>query len=177
MGRARRKPTLIKLQTFASDAVRIVNDCPLTTPSDQPNDQEPITPSCFLGQHLAPNTPLGTFQDKGDLRNAYTYNATLAHKFWLSWVKGYLTNLRGRKKWRTCEENLYPGQLILVGESVNIAQRGTYRLGRIHALHPQIRNGKELVRRATVAVLAGASAGGPAKIEYILRDISKIAPV
>ena len=34
MGRARRKPTLIELQTFASDAVRIVNDRPLTTPSD-----------------------------------------------------------------------------------------------------------------------------------------------
>ena len=63
MGRARRKPTLIELQTFASDAVRIVNDRPLTTPRDQPNDLEPITPSCFLGQHLAPNTPLGTFHD------------------------------------------------------------------------------------------------------------------
>ena len=60
---------------------------------------------------------------------------------------------------------------------MDIAQRGTYHLGRIHAVHPQIRNGKELVRRATVAVLAGASAGGPAKVEYILRDISKIAPV
>ena len=58
----------------------------------------PTTPSCFLGQYLAPNTPLGTFHDKGDLRNDYTYNATLAHKFWLSWVKGYLTNLQGRKK-------------------------------------------------------------------------------
>ena len=34
MRRARRKPTLIELQTFASDAVRIVNDRPLTTPSD-----------------------------------------------------------------------------------------------------------------------------------------------
>ena len=49
MGRARRKSTLIELQTFASDAVRIVNDRPLTTPSDQPNDLKPITPSCFLG--------------------------------------------------------------------------------------------------------------------------------
>ena len=176
MGRARRKPTLIERQTFASDAVRIANDRPLTTPSDQPNDLEPITSSCFLGQHLAPNNPLRTFHDKGDLRNDYSYNATLAHKFWLSWVKEYLTNLQGCKKWRTCKENLYPGQLVLVGDSVDFAQRGTYRLRRIHAVHPQILIGKELVRRATVAVLAGASVGGPAKVEYILRDISKIAP-
>ena len=68
IGHARRIPTLIELQTFVSDAVRIVNDRPLTTPSDQPNDLLPITPSCFLGQKLAPYTPLGTFHDKGDLR-------------------------------------------------------------------------------------------------------------
>ena len=49
MGCARRKSTLIELQTFASDALRIVNDRPLTTPSDQPNDLKPITFSCFLG--------------------------------------------------------------------------------------------------------------------------------
>ena len=30
----RRKPTSIELQIFFSDAVRIVNDRPLTTPSD-----------------------------------------------------------------------------------------------------------------------------------------------
>ena len=99
--------TLIELQTFTLDAVRIINDRPLTTLSDQPNDLLPVTPLCFLGQGLAPYTLLGKFHDKGDLRRDYTYNATLAHKLWLSWVKGYLTNLKGRKKWRTCKENLY----------------------------------------------------------------------
>ena len=65
--------------------------------SDQPNDFLPITPSCFLGQGLTPNTPLSAFHKKGDLRRDYTYHATLAHKFWPSWVKGYLTNLQGQK--------------------------------------------------------------------------------
>ena len=98
----------------------------------------------------------GKFHDKGDLKWDYTYNATLAHKFWLSWAKRYFTNLQGRKKWRTCKENLYPGQLVLVGDSEDITKRGAFRLGRIHLVHPQIRNGRELVRRATVAVLAKA---------------------
>ena len=101
VGHARRLPTLIELQTFTLDAVRMVNDRPLTALSDQRNDLLPITPSCFLGQGLAPNTPFGKFHDKGYLRWNYTYNATLAHKFWLSWAKGYLTNLQSRKKWRT----------------------------------------------------------------------------
>ena len=177
VGRARRKPTLIELQTFTLDAVRIVNDRPLTTPSDQPNDLLPITPSCFLGQQLAPNSPLGSFHDKGDLRRDYLYNTTLAHQFWLSWAKSYLINLQGRGKWRAVRENLYPGQLVLVGDTEDIAKRGAYRIGRIHRVHPQIRKGREIVRRATVAVLAKTSAGGSGRIEYVLRDISKIAPV
>ena len=57
---------------------------PITTVSDHPNDLSPLTPSCFLGQHLSPNTPLSGYHDKGDLRKDYIYNATLAHRFWLS---------------------------------------------------------------------------------------------
>ena len=76
----RRMPIRIELQTYFTDAVRIVNDRPL---SDQPNDLIPICPSSFLGQELAPHTPLGGFHDKGDLRKDYLYNANLAYRFWL----------------------------------------------------------------------------------------------
>ena len=38
MGEARRTPSLIELQTFVSDAIRIVNDRPLTTISSTPGD-------------------------------------------------------------------------------------------------------------------------------------------
>ena len=65
----RRRPSLIELQTFVSDAVHIVNDRPLTTVSSHPNDLAPIiSPSSFLGKRLAPNTPLSAFHDQGDLR-------------------------------------------------------------------------------------------------------------
>ena len=43
-----RKPSHIKIQTFTSDAVRIVNDRPLTSLSDKPDDLAVITPSSFL---------------------------------------------------------------------------------------------------------------------------------
>ena len=45
----RRKPSLTELQTFVSDAVRVVNDRPLDTVSSVPNDLSPLTPACFLG--------------------------------------------------------------------------------------------------------------------------------
>ena len=148
IGEARRKPSLIELQTFTSDAVRIVNDRPLTTSSCEPNDLAPITPSSPLGQNLAPNTPLSAFHDRGDLRKDFTYNSTLAHRFWFSWIKGYLPTLQGRSKWRIARENLIPGQLVLVGDASDISKRGTYRVGRIHAVYPQTRKGRDFVRRA-----------------------------
>ena len=78
MGEARRTPSLIQLQTFVSDAIRIVNNRPLTTISSTSDDLTPLTPSCFLGQHLAPNTPVNAFFDRGDLRRDYEYCSTLA---------------------------------------------------------------------------------------------------
>ena len=119
--------------------MRIVNDRPLTTLSCEPNDLAPITPSSFLGQNLAPNTPLSAFHDWGDLRKDFSYNSTLAHRFWLSWIKG---SLQGRSKGRVARENLTPGQLVLVGDASDISKRGTYRLGCIHAVYPQARKAR-----------------------------------
>ena len=110
-------PSLIELQTFFTDAVRIVNDRPLTTLSDQPNDLCPITSSSFLGQLLAFNTPLCGLHDQGDLRNDYLYNSTQAHRFWLLGMKSYLPSLQGYNKWRTLQTNLEPGQLVLVEDA------------------------------------------------------------
>ena len=58
-------PSLIEIQTFTSDAVRIVNDRPLTSLDDKSNVLAVITPSSFLGQGLAPNTHLSAFHDGG----------------------------------------------------------------------------------------------------------------
>ena len=66
-----RLPSLIEPQTFASDAVRIVNNRPLTSLNDQSNDLSPITTSSFLGQDLDPNTPVGSSHDKRNLLKIY----------------------------------------------------------------------------------------------------------
>ena len=76
----------------------------------------------------------------------------------------------------TIQENLYPGQLIVTGDSIDIPKRGTCRIGRIHCLHPQIRKEREIVRCATVAVLAKNFSSNSGQIEYVLKDLSKIAP-
>ena len=74
-------------------------------------------------------------------------------------------------------EKPYPGQLVLLGDSEDVFHKGAYLLGRIHRLQPQLRKGREIVRRATVAVLSKKNPAGSAELEYVLRDLSKIAPV
>ena len=81
IGEARRKPLLIELQNFVSDAVRIVNDRPLTSVSSRPNDLLPISPLSFLGQQPGPYTPISAFHDREDLRRDYLYNVTLLISF------------------------------------------------------------------------------------------------
>ena len=174
MGEVRRRSNSIQLQTFFSDAVRIVHERPLTSVSSKPNDMAPLTPSCFSGEQLSPYTPISAFHDWEDLRQDYLYNSTLTHKFWLLWMQGYLPTLQGRSKWRVHRDNIEPGQLILVGDTEDLDKRGVYRLGKIHAVHPQIRQGKKIVRRATIAVLKNTGSG---EIEYVLPDVAKIAPI
>ena len=82
---------------------------------------------------------------------------------------GYLPTLKGRNKWRVTRNNISTGQLVLVGDAEDMSSREAYRLGRVHRVHPQWRNGKELVRRAIVAVLKDCG-DGTNKIEYVLRD-------
>ena len=90
LDQSRRKLSLIEIQIFTSDAVLVVNDHPLTSLSNKPNHLAVITLSSFLGQGLAPNTPISVFHDWGDLRCDFLYNTTLTHKFWLSWMQGCL---------------------------------------------------------------------------------------
>ena len=66
------------------------------------------------------------------------------------------------------------GRGLVVGDAHDFLKRGAYSLGRIHRIHPQKRKEREIVRRATVAVLKNSSSS---EIEYILRDISKFAPL
>ena len=73
-------------------------------------------------------------------------------------------------------KNLEPGQLVVMGSLEDISKRGQYRLGRVHEVLPQIRNGKPIVRRAKIA-LANLNDSGEVKIDYVMRDISRLAPV
>ena len=73
----RRMPSLIELQAFFSDELRIVNDRRLNTLCDQPNDLAPIFLLSFLRQELAPNKPMGECHETEDFRRDSTLLSTI----------------------------------------------------------------------------------------------------
>ena len=81
-----RKPTLVELQTYTSNATRLVNDRPLTAQSDDPLDYNAISPSSLLTPSLDPVLPIGQVHDRDHLRRDYRYNCSLAQQFWERWV-------------------------------------------------------------------------------------------
>ena len=103
------KPSLMKLITFCSNAVRVVNERPLTALSHDPRDSAVVTPASLLTPAFDPYTSVGRAHDRDHLRRDYRFNVALADRFWKDWVAFYLPTLQGRNKWRQTSKNLQIG--------------------------------------------------------------------
>ena len=145
--------------------------------SDDPRDFTGITPASLLTPYLDPHVAVGQPHDRDMLRRDYRFNLSLSQQFWEKWIAFYLPWLQGRKKWLKVSENLKPGQLVVMGSLEDISKRERYKLGRIEEVILQIRNGKPIVRRAKVAVTKVNETTREVIIEYVLRDVSRLAPV
>ena len=157
--------------------MRIVNNRTLTTISDQPNHLSPIIPFSFLGQQLSPNTPWCELHDQRDFRKDYLFYATLPHLVLVGVDEILSAYFTGQNKWRELKKNLVPCQLVLVMDSADLLSKRAYRLEQVHHLHPELCGDKEIVHQATVPALQRNAAAGNCEIEYVLRNISKLAPV
>ena len=168
---SRHKPTFVELLTYTGSAVRIVNERPLVPISDDLRDFAAITPASLLTPFFDPYSTVRQPHDRDMLWRDYRFNVGLSQAFWEKWIFYYLPLLNVRKKWQKLSENLKPGQLVVLGAPIDIAKRGSYQLGRVHEVIPQLRNGKPIVRRAKIAV-ARYDQDGRVEIEHVLRDIS-----
>ena len=88
--KTQRKSTLVEQQTYVSNATRPVNDRPLTSQSDGPQDYNAVSPSSLLTALLDPVSLIGQAHDRDHLRRDYRYSSALAQQFWELWVKFYL---------------------------------------------------------------------------------------
>ena len=102
--------------TLLTEVECIINSRPLTVPSSDPDDLDPLTPNHLLtmkSKMVMP--PPGNFQ-KADvyLRKRWKRVQYLSNIFWSRWKKEYVHSLQQRIKWNRPKRNLEKGDLVLV---------------------------------------------------------------
>lgn len=118
------------LQTLLCEVESIINDRPITSPSDDSRDLEPLTPNHLLLMKVQPNMPPGTFnKDDQYARRRWRQVQYLADLFWTRWTREYLPLLQERQKWTKLKRNFEPGDVVLVVDSS--FPRNTWIMGRI----------------------------------------------
>ena len=121
-------------RTMLCEVEAIVNSRPLTFPSTDPNDQNPISPSNILTMKtkiILP--PPGVFQ-REDLyaRRRWRHVQYLANLFWTRWKKEYLVSLQQRQKWTKSERNVAVGDIV---KDENMP-RNDWSMGHVTATKP-----------------------------------------
>ena len=123
------------LATVLTEVEAILNSRPLCAASDDPDDQEPLTPNHLLLQKAVHNLPPGSFVNE-DLfsRKKWRQAQILAHHFWKRWLKEYILSLQERQKWQKPRRNAEVGDLVLLVD--DCLQRSQRRMGRVKAVFP-----------------------------------------
>ena len=118
------------LSTVLTEATNILNSRPLTRNSDDPMDEEPLTPNHLLKLRPCASVPPGIFE-KEDMycRRQWRQAQYLANLFWKRWIKEYLPTLQERKKWNVPKENLKVDDLVLLADEHY--PRGQWPLARV----------------------------------------------
>ena len=122
--------------TLLTEVECIINSRPLTVPSSDPDDLDPLTPNHLLtmkSKMVMP--PPGTFQ-KADvyLRKRWKRVQYLSNIFWSRWKKEYVHSLQQRIKWNRPKRNLEKGDVVLVVDDHSL--RNYWTMARVIDTHP-----------------------------------------
>lgn len=137
------------LCTFMAEATAIINARPLVPVSTDPDSPCILSPSALLTQKV--NHSVEDFENLS-LHDVYTSQwkcvQTLAERFWSRWRREYLQSLQVRRKWKTVQENIRVGDLVLLKDSD--CHRNYWPTGLVERMFP----GKDgLVRKLEVKII------------------------
>ena len=123
-------------RTLMAEVECIINRRPLTTPSSDPGDLDPLTPNHILtmkSKVILP--PPGNFQKEDVyLRKRWKRVQYLANVFWSRWRREYVKCLQQRPKWNRPRRNFEKGDLVLI--VYDRVARNHWRLTRIVYTYP-----------------------------------------
>jgi len=122
------------LSTLLCEVERILNDRPLTSLSDHPDDPEPLTPNKLLLLRSNSCLPPDVFKRRDKYSKRWRQAQCLADSFWKRWMKDYLPALQTRQKWNVPRRNFAVGDLVLVVDEKT--PRGRWPMGLIEEVFP-----------------------------------------
>ena len=122
------------LSTLPCEAERILDDRPLTSLSDHPDDPELLTPNKLLLLRSNSCFPPDVFKGHDKYSKRWRQAQCLADSFWKRWMKGYLPALQTRQKWSVPRRNFAVGELVLVVDEKT--PRAHWPMGLIEEVFP-----------------------------------------
>ena len=121
------------LLTVIAEAEKILNDRPLWSPSDDP-DNAPLTPNQLILLEENSCIPLGLFERNNAHGRRWWKQANyLANIFWKRWISEYIPTLQQRQKWLKIRPNLKVGDIVLIADTT---PRGQWPMGKIVKTYP-----------------------------------------
>ena len=89
--------TRTELETTTQEVESCINSRPLTFVSDEPDDDEPLTPAHFLLGHglgyIHSHSTIDPLESPSDLGHRYELRKSLLDRFWSVWTADYIRNL------------------------------------------------------------------------------------
>lgn len=123
------------LVTTFVEVERILNSRPICRSSEDPRDENVLTPAHLLLQRRVMSLPPGKFVDQDIYcRKRWRQAQILANHFWKRWLKEYMTVLQERAKWFRKQREAKVGDLVMMVEE-NVP-RGRWPLARIIKTFP-----------------------------------------
>ena len=124
-----------ELQTIFTGVESLLNSRPLTTISDDPNDELVLTPNHFLiGQMGGDIVPENVDTTVFNANNRWRRIQELVRHVWKRWMKEYIPHSGSRKKWFSSQKNLKVGEVVVVIDT-DMARRD-WKVGRIEQVYP-----------------------------------------
>ena len=103
------------LNTLMCEVESVVNGRPITKLSDDPRDNEPLTPNHLLLLRSGSRVPPGVFcKQDGYSKRRWRQVQYMANVFWRRWLKEYLPSLQRRQKWSILQRNFVVNDVVLV---------------------------------------------------------------
>jgi len=137
-----------ELDTLFSSVANIVNQRPIAVKSFTEEDSHAITPNDLLLQRSRNTVPGVVYGTDDSLTRRQEVIRELEQAWWDMWIVQALPHLVPYKKWRQEHRSMQVGDVVLVLYEKKVG-KGTYRLGRVLATHPDSHG---VVRTVTVGM-------------------------